>query len=223
MAEWLKDFRYSARVLRKTPGFTIVAVLSLALGIGVNTAVLAVARAVLLQPLPVADPGRLVVAYWSADEVKGIQQINSSGMKDPETGKSLNSNYSYPIYLALRESLKDPADVFAFTFMRQANVSVEGRPVMGGGMLVSGWDFSAIGAPLALGRGLTPDDDRQGAEPAVVIGHAFWTRVFGGDPAAVGRPLKINGHTFVVVGVTARGSSACRTAGSSLRRTSRCR
>jgi predicted permease len=89
--------------------------------------------------------------------------------------------------------------------MRQANVAVDGRPVMGGGMLVSGSYFNAIGAPLALGRGLSPDDDRPGAEPAVVIGHAFWTRVFGADPAAVGRSIKINGHPFVVVGVTARG------------------
>lgn len=205
MAEWVRDLRYSARVLARTPGFTIVAVLSLALGIGVNTAVLAVARAVLLQPLPVPDPERLVIAYWSADGVKGIQQFNSSGIKHPETGQNLSSNYSYPTYLALRESLKDSADVFAFTFLREANVSVEGRPVVGGGLLVSGSYFGAIGAPMEVGRGLNADDDRPGAEPAAVIGHAFWQRVFGGDPAAIGRPIKINGRPFIVVGVTGRG------------------
>ncbi|HEX6976242.1 MAG TPA: ABC transporter permease [Vicinamibacterales bacterium] len=205
MGAWMRDVRYSARVLIKSPGFTLVAVLSLALGIGVNTAVLAVARAVLLQPLPVAEPNRLVVSYWSAEDVKGTPQLNSSGMKHPVTGKGLSSNYSYPMFLAMRERLKDSADVFAFTFMRQANISVEGRPVVGGGMLVSGSYFGGIGAPMALGRGLVPADDTPGAEPAAVIGHAFWTRVFGGDPAAVGRPIKINGRSFTVVGVTARG------------------
>ena len=203
LAEWLRDFRYSARVLARTPGFTIVAVLSLALGIGVNTAILAVARAVMLQPLPVTAPDRLVVAYWSADGVKGARQINSSSFGD--RGPLLNSNYSYPMYRALRESLKESADVFAFTFMRQANVSVDGRPVMGGGLLVSGPYFTAIGAPIALGRGLGPDDDQPGAEPAAVIGHAFWQRVFGGDPAALGKTIKVNGHPFTVVGVTGRG------------------
>jgi predicted permease len=205
LAEWLRDFRYSARVLARTPGFTVVAVLSLALGIGVNTAILAVARAVMLQPLPVAAPDRLVVAYWSAEGFRGTLQLNSSGMKHPDTGKNLSSNYSYPMYLALRESLKDSADVFAFTFMRQANVSVEGRPVMGGGLLVSGPYFAAIGAPIALGRGLGPNDDQPGAEPVAVIGHAFWQRVFGGDPSALGKTFKVNGHPFTVVGVTGRG------------------
>jgi hypothetical protein len=100
MPNWLRDFRYSARVLAKAPGFTIVAVLSLALGIGVNGAILAVGRTVLLQPLPVPEPDRLVVAYWSADGVRSARQLNSGGAKDPETGKNLSSNYSYPAYQA---------------------------------------------------------------------------------------------------------------------------
>jgi predicted permease len=205
MGEWLRDLRYGARVLVKTPGFTIVAILSLALGIGVNTAVLAVARAVLLQPLPVKDPNQLVVAYWSADEVKRMSQLNSSSVKHPDTGKGLSSNYTYAIFTALADALKDSADVFAFTFMRQANVSVEGRPVMGGGMLASGSYFEAIGAPMLTGRPIVADDDRPGAEPVAVIGHAFWRRVFAGDPAAIGRTIKVNGHPFTVIGITARG------------------
>jgi len=150
MGEWLRELRHGARVLIKAPGFTLVAVLSLALGIGVNAAVLAVARAVLLQPLPVAAPDRLVVAYWSAEGVRNTPQINSSGVKHPQTGQNLSSNYSYPMFRTLRESLNDSADLFAFTFMREANVSVDGRPVVGGGMLVSGSAMLSGCASLAV-------------------------------------------------------------------------
>ena len=95
MSEWLQELRYSIRTLAKAPGFTLVAVLSLALGIGVNTAVLAVGRAVLFQPLNVSDPGALVIAYnWRGDTANGLMQINSDGMKDEATGRSLGSNFN---------------------------------------------------------------------------------------------------------------------------------
>src|SRR5262245_38774320 len=127
MGEWARDFRYSARLLLRTPGFTFVAVLSLALGIGVNTAVLSFGRAVLLQPLPVVRPHELGVAYWFGEGARGFRQFNSSGTRD-EAGRSLASNYSYPMYDALRQAPGESADVFAFTFLRRVNVSGEGQP-----------------------------------------------------------------------------------------------
>lgn len=205
MSSWLQDVRYSARVLRKTPGFVAVAVLSLALGIGVNTAVLAVGRAVLLAPLPVPDPDSLAVAAWRRDDtVRGLMNINSGSARDERTGQSLRTNYDYGTYVAMRDVVREHADLFAFTFVREANLSLEGQPVAGGGMLVSGNYFRALGVPLHLGRGLDDRDDRPDADPAAVLSFGMWRRAFGGDPGVVGKTVRINGHPFSVVGVAAQ-------------------
>ena len=152
MSEWVSEFRYAARTLARTPGFTGVAIQSLALGIGVNTAVLAVGRAVLFQPLQVRDPGALTIAYhWRGDDVRDVSNINSGGRTDDATGRSLGSIYSYPTYTALRAAVTSHADLFAFTFMRQANISTGGHSSVGGGMLVSGNYFATMGVPMQLG------------------------------------------------------------------------
>ena len=206
MSEWVGEVRYSLRLLRKSPGFTAVAVLSLALGIGVNTAVLGVARAALLTSLPVPEPDRLTVAHWwRSDPIKGVQQFNSGSGTDPRTGRKLETNFAYRTYTAMRESVRDRADLFAFTFLRQASVSLDGQPVMGGGMLVSGNYFAGLGVPVQLGRGIDERDDRPEAEPVAVLGHGLWQRAFGGDPSVVGKPLRINGQTFTVIGITDQG------------------
>ncbi|HJR58940.1 MAG TPA: ABC transporter permease [Vicinamibacterales bacterium] len=204
MTEWLREVRYGIRVLARTPAFTTVAVLSLALGIGVNTAVLAVGRAVLMTPLPVPDPDRLAVAcWWRGDTVKGMMNINSGGARDERTARALSTNYDYGTYVALRQALRDRADLFAFTFVREANLSFEGQSVVGGGMLVSGNYFSTMGVPMQIGRGLHERDDRPDAEPVAVLGFGMWRRAFGGDAAIVGRTMRANGRAFTVVGVTA--------------------
>ena len=206
MNEWLQEIRYSVRTMVKAPVFAIVAVLSLALGIGVNTAVFAVARAVLLTPLPVPDPGRLVIAqWWRGDEVKGSMSINSGSAQDEATGRALRTNYDYTTYTALRDAVREEAGLFAFTFVREANLSFEGQPVVGGGMLVSGNYFQQLGVPVHVGRPLDERDDRPDAEPAAVLGFGLWQRAFGGDPAIVGKTVRVNGRAFSVVGVTARG------------------
>jgi predicted permease len=205
VADWLREIRHAVRALASSPGFTAVAVLSLALAIGVNTAVLGVARAVLLTPLAVAAPYELRLVYWSADNgAGGVNQINSSGQRDPRTGRDFGSNYSFPVFQALRDTARGlGTDAFAFTFLRQASVAIEDQPIVAGGMLVSGNYFAAMRVPLSLGRGLDDADDREGAAPAVVLSHRLWRRGFGGDPAALGRTIRINGRPFTVVGVTA--------------------
>jgi predicted permease len=206
MAVWLNEFRYAARVLARTPGFTAAAVISLALGIGANTAVFSVALTVLHEPLPVTEPDRLIVAYWRRPEgLRGITQMNSSDYRDPETGQSYASNYSSSTFNALRDAAQPFADVVGFTFIRQGSVSIAGQPTVAGGMLVTGNFFQVIGVPMALGRGIEDGDDRDGADPVVVLSHAFWRRAFGSDPAVLGRTIRVNGQPCVVIGVTAPG------------------
>jgi predicted permease len=196
--------RYGIRSLAHSPGFTAVALLSLALGIGVNAAVLTVGRAVLLDPLPVDHPDRLMIAWWSrADTERGVMQLNSTNTRDEKTGRSLSSNFSFPAYAALRNAASGSADVFAFTFLRQANISVEGHAVAAGGMLASASYFPAIGVRMHVGRGFDERDDQFGAEPVAVLSYAFWQRTFGGDYSAIGKVVRINAQPFTVIGVTA--------------------
>ena len=203
MPDWMREVRHAARVLAASPGFTAVAVLSLALAIGVNTTVLGVAHAVLFEPLAVGQPEQLRLIYWDAEKASGLSQYASSGARDPRTGRSVSSNFSYPAYQTLRAAVSQ--DLFAFMFVRQVNISLEGQPIVGGGMLVSGNYFSTMRVPLAAGRGLTDADDRDDAEPAVVLSYPLWQRAFGGDPSAVGRVIKVNARPFTVVGIAARG------------------
>jgi hypothetical protein len=187
MGELWQEIRYAARVLTKTPGFTAVAVLSLALGIGANTAVFSVAREVLFEPLPVAHPEQLVVAYWRRPEgLRGVTQMNSSDYRDPATGQSYASNYSSSTFQALRAAAAPFADVFGFTFLRQASVSIGGQPVVAAGLLVSGNFFQVLGVPVVRGRGIGPEDEQPGAESVVVLSDGFWRRAFGSDPSVLG-------------------------------------
>ena len=221
MGDWVREFRYSARLLLRTPGFTGVAVLSLALGIGVNTAVLSVGRAVLVQALPVAHPDELAVAFWAGDGARGLRQFNSGGGRDERTGRPLRTNYSYPAFETLQRAAGASAQVFAFTFLRQVNVSVEGQPSVGAGLLVSGNYFEGDRRRW-VGRGLSAADDRIGAAPAAVLGYALWQRAARprGD-----RPH--DSHQRPALHYRRRHGArvllASRTAGSSRRPTSRCR
>jgi predicted permease len=205
MPEWSQEFRYSVRVLSKSPGFVAVCVFSLALGIGVNTAVLSVGRALLLAPLPVPEPERLAIAYWwRADPIVGVTQYATGGAKDERTGRKLNSNYDHPTYRALRESVRERADLFAFSFIRQANVALDGHGQAGGAMLVSGNYFAALRVPMHLGRGIGDADDQPNAPPVAVVSFGMWRRAFGGDPSVVGKIVRVNGVACTLVGVAGR-------------------
>lgn len=199
------DLRYVLRTLRRSPGFTAVAVLSLAIGIGANAAMFGVVRALLLTPLPVEEPHKLKLLAWSREGDFSISQMGSTSYRHPETGASLRSNFSFPLYRTLRDAAPE-ADVFAFAFLRGMSVALGDQPAfLAGGALADGRYFSALRVPMALGRPLTPADDVQDAPLVVVLSHRFWMRAFGGDPSVLGSTLRVNGAAAEVVGVTAEG------------------
>ncbi|SPF51832.1 conserved membrane hypothetical protein [Candidatus Sulfopaludibacter sp. SbA4] len=197
-----RDIRYGWRVLRKTPVFTAVAVLSLAIGIGANTAIFSLVDTVLLRLLPVRSPEQLVVLKWSAN--RGPRGLKSAFSFNDGEGRFRTNVFSWSIFTDLRARSQTLAGVFAFAPLPQVNVAANGEARMTGGMLVSGNYFSALGVGTVLGRPIVDDDDTVDGAPAAVISYRFWERAFGLDPAAAGKTIYINRVPFTVVGVTPR-------------------
>lgn len=200
------DVRYAIRTLAKSPGFTAVAILSLALGIGATTAIYSVTRAVLLDPLPVPAPTQLVAAGWNSRGVRlrGILQINSTAYRDDSRGVSYSSNFSYSLYRAFRAA--GGPSVFGFSYAGSSvRASFAGQPVVASSLLVSGNFLSTLGVPAALGRPITESDDRPDATPVVMLTSSFWRRTLGGDPNVIGRTIQLNGSLFTIIGVTTPG------------------
>src|SRR4029078_6498203 len=145
-ARAMRDIRYALRVLRRSPGFAAIAVLSLALGIGANTAGLRVSWAFFSEPLAIAHPERL---FAVANQLRippgmgGTSQINGTFYRDPASGRSYRALMPFPSYLAVRDAAAKDADVFAFTFVREANISVDGWSTTRAGALGSGHDLTA--------------------------------------------------------------------------------
>jgi hypothetical protein len=162
----LRDMRFGIRSLLQSPGFALTAVLTLALGIGANTAVFSVMNAVLLKSLPVGDPQRLVYLRTS-DAPRGTGTIDS------------NLTFSYPVYDALRQQNKGLTPVMAFVPLSGSKVAVRvgTEPEEAEGDMVSGTFFSGLGVSLPLGRGFSQDDETQHA-PIAVISYNYWTRRF---------------------------------------------
>ncbi len=184
MENLLKDLRYGVRALLSAPGFTAVAVLSLALGIGVNATIFSVVNSVLLRPLPVADPDELVELY------------TTTGSEDFPY-----SVYSYPDYLDIR----DNNEVFSGLVVHSLAVaSVRHEEASRTVMLevVSGNFFDVLGIQPALGRTFAPsENDTEGTHPVVVLSHGFWRSQFGADPDLIGEEIRINTTPFTVIGI----------------------
>jgi macrolide transport system ATP-binding/permease protein len=201
----LTDLRHVVRRLAASPSFSLVAVLSLGFGIGANTAVVSVARAALFDTLPIDRPDELSFVFWGPTRA-GLSGMYSDGGLDPATGKQVSSNMSFPAYEALKQLQRPGVSLGAFTFIPRTNVVVAGRSPEGAtGILADGTFFDVVRPPMAIGRGLTPSDDRPGAPLAAVISYDFWQRVFAGAVAVLDEPLTINGVPGRIVGVTARG------------------
>jgi len=180
-----QDLRYGARMLLKNPGFTLVAAVTLALGIGANTAIFGLADAALFRPLPVVEAPDQLVALTRGAEAQGA--------------------LSYPDFKVLREPSEALSDLalYMHTLVSFGN-GVRSEVVLGS--LVSGNYFDALGIKPALGRTFLPEEDQTpGAHPVVVLSHGFWRTRFNSDPALVGQTIVLNGQRFTVVGVTPAG------------------
>jgi predicted permease len=179
-----QDIRYAVRILLKSPAFSAVAILTLSLGIGLNTAVFSAVHSLLLRPLPgVEEPDRLVQLYrrWASDFLYGSNSI--------------------PHFFSIEKENEVFEGVAAWTFVA-LNLSDAGQNQRIMGEMVSADYFRVLGARPVLGRGFLPQEDEgPGQHPVVVLSHAFWQDRFGGDPDVVGRTLSLNGRPFEVVGV----------------------
>jgi len=203
MAALFQDLRYGSRMLARNPGFTAVAVLTLALGIGANTAIFSLIDAVMLRSLPVRDQSQLVVMRWTAHAAPRRNSTSSFG--DCEGGGDKNPSgcsFPYPFFELIRSDKQAFSGATAFAGPAQLVLSGNGPPRMARGELVSGDYFSTLGVSALVGRTLGPDDDSLSASPAVVLSYAFWQGAFGGDRSAIGRTISLNSVPFTIVGVT---------------------
>jgi predicted permease len=200
----LQDLRYAFRMLAKSPGFTAVVILSLALGIGANTAIFSLIDAVMLKMLPVRQPDQLVLLNWvSKGYSYAIQGYDGSDHKD-KMGRMVGTSFSYPIYRAIRARNTAFSDVLGFAEANQRfNVNAAGVAGLAMGEYASGNYFSTLGVGAALGRTFVPADDTAGASPVAVISYAYWTSRFGRDPSVVGKAITVNNVPFTLVGVIA--------------------
>ncbi len=183
MQKLWQDLRYGARMLLKNPGFTLIAVITLALGIGANSVIFSLVNALLLRPLPVDKPESLVAVY-------------TSDFSSTQFGAS-----SYPDYIDFRDRNQVFSGMVAYT-TTPFSLNIDGTNERAFGEIVSGNYFSTLGVTPALGRGFLPEEDRTpGERPVALISHKLWQNRFGGDPGVVGRVVKLNGHPFTIVGV----------------------
>jgi len=194
-------------MLLKKPGFTAIAVLSLALGIGANTALFSVVDAVLLKTLPVAEPERLVVFAWYAGlpfRVGGMS--GTSNVPKPPGTRGL-SLFRYDVFEKMRQARaarpdSPLSDLFAFAPLRELTAVVGDQAEIINGQAVSGGYYAGLRMQPSLGRALTDEDDKPGAAQVVVLSHQFWQERFNANPAVIGQQLKLNKQAFTIIGVT---------------------
>ncbi len=198
MGTLFQDLQYAFRMMRKSPAFTTVAVMTLALGIGANTAIFSLVNAVMLKMLPVKAPSELVV-------VGDPQSVHSRSMGDPRVDQ-----FSYPLYRELSKGNAVFTGMLASGEAHRLRVAAtdSGNQIANNvtGVLVSGNYFSVLGVNALYGRVLTPEDDSApGAHPVAVVSYSFWKDRLGQSTDAIGRAIRINNSPFTIIGVTPPG------------------
>ena len=196
--ELIQDAHYACRSLLKHPSFVVVTVLSLALGIGANSAIFSLLNKVLLESLPVARPDQLVIL--------NPQGIRNGWIDDDFT-------WSYPAFLGLQKSQQVFTDMFAER-TSTVNFSIDNATQRATESIVSGNYFQVLGVRALLGRILSTEDDRQrDAHSVAVLTYGFWMDQLGGRRDIVGHAIRLNGHPFTVVGVTEKGFNGLEVGG----------
>ena len=195
------DLRYTIRVLRKSPGFTTVAVLSLALGIGACTAIFSVVNAILLRSLPVPNPHELRVLQWSGNDA----QVPSLAEKPTQNVNRFTAySVSHPMFLTLREQGAERADIFGFIPIEDVAIRARSDAFAANGLMVSDNFFSSLGVRPSIGRLFGAGDDDAGAPPNVVITYGWWEKLFARDPGVLGQAVTLNGSSSTIIGVLPR-------------------
>ena len=211
-----QDLRFALRMLRKSPGFTAVAILTLALGIGANTAIFSLIDAVMLRSLPIRNPQQLILLEWrAAHEPSTNSSYNWSGCPGVSTDQALfiinpaappgGCTFSYPMFEQLRSRRDIFSDLCTFIGGQSEHLTLNGSVSMTNGFLISGDFFSTLGIRAILGRTLGPADDQPNSQPAAMLSYAFWKSRFRGDPSILGKSILLEKTSFTVVGITAPG------------------
>src|SRR5215210_2040962 len=180
MNTYMKDLRYGLRMMLRNPGFTVVAVFVLALGIGANSVIFSVVNAVLLRPLPYADPDRLVIMW--------------------EKSATQDTSVSYPNFIDWRDQNQVFKHVAAFR-RDSFNLIGAGEPERLSGRMISSSFFSTLGVKPMRGRDFAAEEDRAGGNPVVILNYGFWQRRFGGAEDILGQSLSLNNQSYMVVGI----------------------
>ena len=199
----LKDLRQALRVLAKNKAWTSVVVLSLALGIGANTALFSAVNGLLLQTVPVPDPDTLVRIKWAGrnDMVRNTSEYGSSRQ---DRGENVTATFSYDMFQRLRAANKTATDLAACSPSGTLNLVIDGSADLAPMSMVSGSYFTVLGVRPHLGRVLQESDDQPSAPAVAVISHAVWVRRFASDPKIEGRVVSMNNIPVTIVGVLPR-------------------
>ena len=191
----VQDVRYGVRQLGRSPGFTVVVALSLALGIGANTAIFSLIDAVMLKTLPVRDPGRLVFLRRTGQTSSDMPAVES------DNGSENVSPFPYPSFEEFRARNHAFSSLFGFVSLGKASINIGGQTNLADGELVTGDYFAGLGVAPILGRAITGEDARPSAPRVAVISYGYWSRQFGHSPGALGKGITVNGVPFTIVGV----------------------
>ncbi|MGH9733908.1 MAG: ABC transporter permease [Candidatus Acidiferrales bacterium] len=201
---WM-DIRYALRILLKSPGFTAVAVLTLALGIGANTAIFSLINGVLMRSLPVQDAQTLVVLKWSAHHGPDIHNSSSYGdcgrTRLSRDGESSGCSFSEPFFHDVASHVSSFSHVAAFSSGGQLDLSGNGTASVLRAEAVTGDYFNMLGVRPAAGRLIAPADDSVSASPVAVLNYGYWKSQFGGSLSAVGKTVRLNNVPFTIIGV----------------------
>ena len=217
MGGLLQDLRYGVRMLMRQPGFTLIAVITLALGIGANTAIFSLVNEVLLRSLPVKNPDELVL-FRNVEGSRGRMSRagENNGSLDPATGRPASTSFSLLAFERFRGRHAALSEVFAYAPFNQINLLIDGQPETNIlGQLVSGAYYAGLGVPAILGRTLTQEDDQPAAEPVAVISHRYWQNRFGSDPGVIGKTIQVNKVPTTIIGVTPPGFAGAMQIGES--------
>ena len=194
MGTLINDVKYSIRQLIKSPAFTVVAVVSLSVGIGANTAIFSLLNAIMFRTLPVPSAQELRVIDFEAEGYSYSSYYGGDG----------SHSFPYPVYASFRDNAKGFKEIFAFSCLNNITVVSPIGARTTNGLMVSGNFFSGYGAQALIGRTFTPEDDKPEAAPVAVITYRAWERYFGAEPDAIGSTVALNKTVFTIVGVLPR-------------------